>query len=367
MRIKTLLILTAVLAVLIGAGVMMMRLNDQDTPYTTMGAYLVRDLPVNDIQKISIEDAADRVRLEKKSGKWVVNNRSGYPADFSRITDFVRALRDAKTGRSFEPSETTISSLCLLDPSTENISDEDKGIRVKLLNKDEKILADLLLGSRRSSESGGPSGGRYVSLEGFPEVHLIDKPLALCKPAPSDWLDKDLLDIPASEIKSISCEKDGVYLYSFERDSSQDRFKTLVFPSGEKIDEQALKKLSGTLSSFRIEDVIPASKLGGGDFAACLEYRLFDGRKISIRPGKTGNGQSRPIVRISIDIGHTDSGGQDSDQKAPDVQMDEETAAETAELQDTVSRWVFVLSEWRFESLVTDPEELVVKENPPAS
>ncbi len=367
MRIKTLLILTAVLAVLIGAGVMMMRLDDKDTPSSTMGAYLIRDLPVNDIQQISIEGAAERVRLEKKSGKWVVGDRSGYPADFSRITDFVRALRDAKTGRRFEPSEATISSLRLLDPSTEDISDENKGIRVKLLNKDEKTLVNLLLGSRRSSESGGPSGGRYVSVEGSSAVYLIDKPLALCKPAPADWLDKDLLNIPASEIKSISCEKDGVYLYSFERDSSQDRFKTVVFPSGAKVDEQALKKLSGTLASFRIEDVIPASEIGGDEFAACLEYRLFDGRQISICHGKKENGQSRPIVGISVDMGHADSDGQESDQKAPDVQMDEETAAETAELQATVSRWVFVLSEWRLESLLTDPEELVAKENPPAS
>jgi hypothetical protein len=322
---------------------------------------------VNDIQKINIEGAGESVQLEKKSGLWVVTDRSGYPADFSRITDFVRALRGAKTGRHFEPSTGTMSNLCLHDPSTENLSDEKKGIRVKLLDKNEETLADLLLGSRRSSESGGPSGGRYVSVEGSSAVYLIDKPLALCKPAPAEWLDKDLLDIPASEISAISCEKDGAYLYSFERDSTQNRFKTVVFPSGAKVDEQALKKLSGTLASFRIDDVVPASEIGGNEFAACLEYRLFDGRKISICPGQTQTSDSSPIVRISVDIDPGVSGGSESGQNAPDVQMDEKTAAETAKLQDIVSRWDFVLSEWRLKSLVTDPDKLTIDEESPAS
>jgi len=367
MKGKTLLILTAVLAVLIGVGVITMRLNSRRVHYSTMGDYLIRDLPVNDVEQIRIEGVAEQVQLVKKSGRWVVSDRSGYPADFSRITDFVRALRDAKTGRRFEVSSETKAALRLFAPSNKDVSDENKGIRVKLLDKDEKTLASLLLGSRRTSDSGGPSGGRYVALEDASTAYLIDEPLALGEPAPSDWLDKGLLDIPASNIKFIACEKGGAYLYRFERNSREEPFKTVIFPSGENVDNQALKKLSGTLASFRIGDVIPASETGNVEFGASLEYRLFDGRKLFIAPGKTANGQSRPIVRISVDIDDTASTAQKPGQTAPDLQMDEETAAETAELQDIVSRWVFVLNEWRAESLVTDPEALAVKENPPAS
>jgi hypothetical protein len=366
MKSRTLLMLTAVLAVLIGGGIMMMRLNDQHPPYPTMGAYLIQDLPVNDIEQISIEGPGERVRLEKKPGQWVVADRSGYPADFSRITDFVRALRDAKTGRRFETSSDTRSGLCLLDPSTGDASPENKGIRVTLSNKDGKMLADLLLGSMRADPSGGHAGGRYVSLEGSSGVYLIDESLALAKPAPQDWLDKLLLDIPASKIRSIAFEKDGDDLYRFERNRSEDRFKPVIFPAGGDIDEQALKKLSDALASFRIEDVIPASELNAAEFTARLEYRLFDGRNLSIHPGKTGNGPSRSIVRVSVDTSHAVSGGRESGQKAVNVQMDEETAAETRDLQDIVSRWVFVLSEWRLESLVTDPGKLLADEKPPA-
>jgi hypothetical protein len=367
MNVKTLLILTAVLAALTGAGVMMMRHAGQGAHYSEMGDYLIRNLPVNDIDQIRIEGADRRVLLEKQSGRWVVDNRAGYPADFSRITDFVRALRDAKTGRRFEASPETRANLSLVDPSNEEASDEHKGTRVRLLDKEATILADLLLGSPRKSESGGPSGGRYVSLEGASAVYLVNEPLALGRPSPADWLDTLLLDIPASKIKSIACEKDGVPLYRFERDGSKDPFKTVIFPSGRDVDEQAVKKLSGTLASFRIEDVIPASELTETEFNASLGYHLFDGRTVWIRPGETADGQSRPVVRISVDVGGPAHAGQGSGQDASDLQVDEETAAETARLRDIVSRWGFVLSEWRFESLVTDPQELVADENPSAS
>ncbi|HDR16837.1 MAG TPA: DUF4340 domain-containing protein [Desulfobacteraceae bacterium] len=362
MKVKTLLILTALLVVLIGAGVMVIRMNAPKAPDAAMGAYLIRNLPVNEIEYITLEGPSDRVRLEKESGKWVVADRSGYPADFSRIIDFVRALREAKTGRRFEASPGTLARLSLLDPSSEGPSDENKGTRVRFLDAGERILANLLLGSPRSSGSGAASGGRYVSIEGSSAVYLIDEPLSQYKPSPADWVKKELLDIPASKIQSLACRKDSEYLYRFERDESGDPFEPVIFPSGEKVDEQVLKKLSEVPASFRIDDVLPVSQIDQSAFNTCLEYRFFDGRIMLLCPLE--NDEAGPLVRISAGY---DRPAADKKDSGLNVQIDEETAVETAELQDIVSRWVFKLSRWRFDSLITDPAELTADEKDPAS
>ncbi len=368
MKTRTLFILSGLLAVLIVAGIITTRMNTRHVPDSVMGAYLIRELPVNDIELIFIEGAGESVRLEKRSGKWVVGDRSGYPADFSMITDFVRALRDSKTGRSFEASDASMAGLSLHDPSQDGVPDENKGIRVRLLDKDKKALADLVLGSRRNSAAAGPSGGRYVRFESSSTVYLVNETMELCKPYPADWIKKDLVDIQASEIRAVACRKDGTFLYSFERGDGEKNFRPLIFPPGEKVDRQALKKLSGALASFRIEDVAPASGMDETTFGTCLEYSLFDGRKISVCRGDKSNGKTLPMVRISAGIDTTQTTDQDSGEKTPEDFIDEETAAETAKLQEIFSRWIFELSSWRFDSLVTDPAELAVsEEKAPAS
>jgi hypothetical protein len=362
MKTRTLLILSGLLAVLIIAGIITMRMNTRNAPDSVMGAYLFRELPVNDIELIFIEGAGESVRLEKKSGKWVVGNRSGYPADFTMITDFVRALRDSKTGRSFEASDASMAGMSLHDPSQDGVPDESKGIRVRLLDKDEKALADLVLGSRRNGSAGGPSGGRYVRFESSSTVYLVNETLELCKPYPAEWIKKDLLDIEASEIKAVACRKDGTFLYRFERGEGEKNFRPLIFPPGEKVDRQALKKLSGALASFRIKDVAPASGMDETAFGTCLEYSLFDGRKISVCREDKGNGKTLPMVRVSAAIDTTHTAEQHSGETTPDDRIDEETAVETAKVQEIFSGWIFELSSWRFDSLVTDPAELAASE-----
>jgi hypothetical protein len=366
MRFRTLLILTVLLAVLAGAGVAVIRLNTPRSPDSAMGDYLLRDLPVNDIASIGIKGSSSQVRLEKKDGRWVVADRFGYPAEFSKIAEFVRALRNAKTGRRFEASEETLARMSLIDPYKEEIPESHKGIEVLLQTEAEKPLAHLVLGSPRSSETGA-SGGRYVKVKGSSEVYLIDATLAQYKPSPPEWLEKDLLDVPAPDVKELACTEGGNDIYRFERSEKESSLEPVVFPHREKIDRQAVDKLAGALASFRIEDVVPASQIDETTFGVCVEYRLFDGKKISLYPGMAGGENGEPVLRISVDMDRSTIASEGSGENASDKQLNEEAKNETTDLMERVSPWVFKLSRWRFDTLVTDPADLLVNEESPTS
>jgi hypothetical protein len=87
---KTIFILLVVLAVLAGVGRSIL-VRNSEAPMGTdaMGALLFEALPANEITSIVIERPEDSVVLVKSETGWMVENRFGYPADFSKITDLI--------------------------------------------------------------------------------------------------------------------------------------------------------------------------------------------------------------------------------------------------------------------------------------
>jgi hypothetical protein len=108
MKPKTLAILLIVLAILAGAGTLIVRLKAPQQPEEGMGALLLEQLPANKIVSITIKGPDEAVSLVKNEDRWVVEDRFQYPADFSKIIDFVRKLKEVKSGRKFESSEDTM-------------------------------------------------------------------------------------------------------------------------------------------------------------------------------------------------------------------------------------------------------------------
>ncbi len=114
---KTLFILLVVLAVLAGVGrSILMDRPDDSVSIDAMGTVFFKRLPVNEIASISIHRPDDSVMLVKEKGVWIVQNRFGYPADFSKITDLIRKLKQTKVGRTFPASDSVSKRLSLIPP-----------------------------------------------------------------------------------------------------------------------------------------------------------------------------------------------------------------------------------------------------------
>jgi hypothetical protein len=88
---KTIFILLVVLAVLAGVGRSIL-VRNSNTPGETdlMGSPLFETLPANEIAQIIIDRPGDAWCWHERRRGWIVKNRFGYPADFSKITDLIR-------------------------------------------------------------------------------------------------------------------------------------------------------------------------------------------------------------------------------------------------------------------------------------
>ncbi|RLC07860.1 MAG: hypothetical protein DRI57_25145, partial [Deltaproteobacteria bacterium] len=113
MKSKTLIVLFVICSVLTGITYLTMNQDKAAVRQTKMGEKLLPDFPVNDVGKITIQDHENAVVLKKGESVWEVENKFNYPADFSKLTDFVKKFNEAKIGSSFKADDAKLARLSL--------------------------------------------------------------------------------------------------------------------------------------------------------------------------------------------------------------------------------------------------------------
>ncbi len=375
MKIKTFVTLLIILAVLAVAGILIVREQSPQSTGVALGTQLLKDLPLNGVVAIKIEGPEeDTVSLAKKGDQWVVEDRYDYPADFSKIADFVRSLQQMKVGRSFEASEDALKRLVLRDPRGADIPGDEKGILVELKDKAGNSLADVVLGQRRKTGQGAATQGQYIRLGEDPMVYLVDRDFASYRREPADWLEKLLVDVADDTVRRVVCEgldEEGI-LYTVERSEQGKDLVLLDPPPDKKIKKASLDILARALDTLRLDDVVdPAARLEslGIEMEARLEYRTFDGMIYRAFPGVSKTDGERFYLRLEVGYEEppqevkegpaeqSDADKDDAEKEGPPGKTPEEMALEAEEMNTRLSAWTYEISEWKHGDFITKLDE----------
>lgn len=289
MKSKTFVILLALCAVL-GLATYMVSTSGRNSEKKQTGAEdkFLSELPVNDIASISVKDAENEVILEKGESVWVVKNRFGYPADFGKIAEFAKKLKESKVGRTFDATDETRARLSLHSPDEADIPQENKGTQVRLKDKDSRVLAEVIIGKPREASSG--FGGHYLMDGGGKTVYLVDKDYNYMEKKPSEWIHTDLLDVKPDDVREVVCTESGTgnVIYTLRRAEKGKDPELVNAPADKTLIPARLNNVIGALSGLKIEDVAdPAEKPEDtGTDGLYLTFRLFDGTEYTVYPGK---------------------------------------------------------------------------------
>ncbi|MDJ0782345.1 MAG: DUF4340 domain-containing protein [Desulfosarcinaceae bacterium] len=392
MKLKSLLILLVITTVLAILSTLMLRPNTADPP--KIGALLLPDLPVNAVARIHLATLEERVALVKGSDVWQVENRHGYPADFDKISTFVRQFSKLKIGRSFEGTSEALARLQLVDPAQAEADPSESGTHIQLEDADGKRIASYILGSVRSTDSG--SGGQYLRRSDGNTIYLVDEGFRFLRSSPAEWLQQDLLDIKEAEIREVVSYSAGETqpLFEVRRSAKGEPAELVNAPEDQQVDPTKVEQLLGALAPLKIADLAgerqdPAPPMGDRPH---LIYRLFNGQEIHIYPRKAGQDDDARFelqAIVTYQPPPDDSGSAtaekpaaSSTEEAPPAQSatetdaadteikkaptPEEMAALTADLSARVSGWTFLMEEWQWKSFITQVEGLLeTKEEAP--
>ena len=371
MKSKSFIILLTICCVLAIATFFIFNKKSNTNQQTKLGQKLFDNLKVNDIAKITINSTDGAVILKKEKTFWVVENRFNYPADFSKITDLATKLKELKIGRRFNASGDIISRLSLHLPEKKEIPPSQKGIQIVLVDKQKKILLDLILGKIRESTS--RSGGQYVMLSTTSTVYLVDQNFRFLEKEPKQWLNKDLIDIKAKDIEKVICFTPGreKVIYAIKRPEKEQPPEFVNAPRNRKVETSKINQVVEALTGLKIEDIAdPGKNIKQTKFknTPYFEYYLFDGTVYNIYPGLAmDNDSEKHYYRVYAshippqdkegDV-TTDSGKEDKSRQENQA----EPLVKVNHLNKKLGSWIYIVSKWENNKFITDPEEFFEKE-----
>lgn len=378
---RRLLILAAVAIVVIGAGLWLAsRQSSSGARGADVALYPELKKQLDSVTAINIYKPGDArvVELVRKDSAWVVGERSGYPADASKLRKLLVGIADAKPFEEKTSNPEAYKSLGVEDVSKTDAS----GVRIELVGPSSPV--NLIVG-----KPGMGAQSSYVRRAGEPQSWLINTSIDTSS-TPDAWLRKEVIDISADRVQSAAVTI-GTKSYTAAKKSRADaNFNVEALPKGKELSSPAAANSFATaLTSLTLTDVQPASAFESTPPVARTTLETFDGL-IAELSGWTKGDKHYVALKTSFDAAQAErfkvataptDAPAEKDAKAEaqgeggpaDAKATEKAPAEAAkpttpnieeEAQTANAKligWVYEIPQYKYESLFKPLDELLKK------
>ncbi len=231
---------------------------------------LVENFDVNKVAKLAILTNSESLELHKKSdGKWAVAERSDYPLNFTKLSNFLLTLAEIDIIQTPRITKSQLASFKLIMPE-KGKKNKNAGTLLSIYDKNGNTMLSLLIGEQHfpANENANPfevarADGCYILKTGSEQVALINNPLATIKANPQKWINTTFFQIP--DILSLSlADKENKNLWTITRRQGVNQPWQLVgLKVGDKPLVRPMMEATLTFAKITFDDVSP---LGNRDF-----------------------------------------------------------------------------------------------------
>ena len=229
-----------VLLVILGGAALLYRHEEggrRPDNAATLGRTLFKDLKAADIGTIRIVEPKATLTLQRKDERWVVVERADFPADLSKVREFVLKAIGLKIGQSEPLGEKDRARLNLDDPGKKP---ETAGTRVEFKAADGKDLGVFTVGRKyfkREVENPDKAipDGRFVALPGEAgTAYLVGDPLSQAAAKSAEWIERTAFQV--EKVKALEVRYPAGGGWRIERSGDNADWKLAGARPGEKLD-----------------------------------------------------------------------------------------------------------------------------------
>jgi hypothetical protein len=322
---------------------------------------------VGSIDTVRIYKAGDArgVELVRKNDTWTVTERSGFPADVSKLRTLLRSLTEAKLFEEKTSEPENYPSL-----GVEDIRKPDAtGLRLEIPNT--KSPVNLIVG-----KAGPGAQSQYVRRVGEPKSWLINASID-ASANPESWIRKEIAEVSADRVQSATVTVAGAKPYTAAKKTRADaNFLVDGLPKGKELSsESAANAFATALAGLNLSDVQQSSAFDGGSPAAHTTIRTFDGLVVDL-DGWVRNDKHYVSVKATFDQALADQFKLPTPEKkegaGPATQKDQ-PAANTSATQTTnvsdeantinarVSGWIYEIPQYKYDTIFKPMDQLLKK------
>lgn len=300
---------------------------------------------VNELEAIEVtgSDAQVIASLRRIDGRWRVDNRGGYEADFRQVHDFLRELALARRAEARTERPEWFARLGLAEIGTP----EARGVLVEFPGT---ALPAVVLGEQDQA-----TGARFARLPDEAGTWLADRPLTVPDQTVL-WLERSVMDIPASELSEVTIlHPDGDRVRLRPADEDGDLWVLLEVPEGREAGPRwEIRPVANGLASIVLEDVRPYQ----GDLPEDAVRSLY----------VTRDGLNFVVTLFRDDAGYwahftvsAEPALMDAD---AEMGQDQQLMIDAAAVDARLSPWLFGLHQRKFEVMTRRQEALLEPKSP---
>lgn len=398
MKLKNLVVLVVVAAVLVSLAVVTSRRDNAPAP-DAVGLKLLPDLPLNDVEKITVYTTQDTVTVARTSGIWTCPSRHDYPADFEQVRDILLKLAEIKIGQVVLVDDHQRGDLKMIPPARGDIGAgtapaDQRGTLVELHGPGGRLLASVLAGApymRRTEAQFGGTGtfadGQYVSPDMGKTTYVISESLAFLPKDATALMDRQLLKVEATELAVVSITGPEREPISFTSPQKGARLELSGLGEDEKPVPGKISGLENALAYFDIEDVADPS-LSDEDMGLTepitFSAATHAGVKLDLLIGNEAEERNARYVRVAASFeepaaeepAETEEETAESGEEAataPPSRSPEEIAREreaaqrqVREINDKASAWTYLIENYKLEMMIPLRADLIEQAPPPS-
>ncbi len=218
------------------------------------------------VQRIEISQGTTTLALERAGDQWRLQNRDSYPATPEKLRALITSLTEAELAEPKTRNPQHYALLELDDPKGQNASSR----LVRLLDDKGTVLAEAIVGKKRSGGGGLGKGGTYVRKPGDEQTWLATADIS-GGTSLRDWTKARIFETAADKITKLRIELPGEAAYDIVRDADG-QHKLAEIPTGKKIKfVNVVDNIIEATAFMEFEDVRKATDSGGDVSTATLE------------------------------------------------------------------------------------------------
>jgi hypothetical protein len=227
------------------------------------------------LQTLQLRGAGNKslVTLNKKDGSWRVAERTDWPADPGRISQYLFVLSQTHREEAKTANPALYSRLGVEPITTANAT----GTELKLEGRG--ISGLLLIGNEHAKFD-----SNYVRVDGQAQAWLTDLPVTFDR-NPAAWLDRRLVDLPLARVAEVRVSGKGEKAFSLSH--RDDRFRLDDAPSAAMGESHQGDALASVLAPLLLDDL--AVDDGTAQVARELQVIAVDGLQLNVQTWHVGD------------------------------------------------------------------------------
>ena len=391
MKMKSLAIMSMIAVVLIGGAWLVSQQQARAPVKERLFPGLLA--AINDVAELRISSQRGASTILRRGDIWGVKEKHHYPADLGKVRETLLGLAELQILEAKTAKPEWHEKLGVRDVDVEG----SVSTGVALKDAAGGTLAEVIVGQTRPAGDQSGHQEMFVRKPGNPQTWLVIGSLSV-EPGPSEWLDRDALRIEPKRVKRVSVTHPDRTRLTLKKATPDDLdYQVVDLPEGRDIQSQfTVNNIVSTIASLSFEDVRPKSDVSfDGHAVVVAALETFDGLEGTVtllqrdeknyvtvaaafnpalvwqpepetpsgQPGDEPKTPPEPKPESEPES-KPESEPDAATPEPPAIKPAEDVKAEINTLTRTVSDWVYMIPQFRADTILTKPADLLA---PPAS